>query len=700
MPEPRPPRPRGGVRTAVVTVLTIMLGTLAASPVATADPVPQIHVVAGGGHCSGAATSGGPCDDVSATSASIGTPTSVAALPGGGYLYVDELSDLVREVEPSGKVITVAGNGTRVDGPDGSLAIDSGLDGPVSVSPLASGGFLITEYDDSLIRMVSPGTPQTATITTIAGTGVSANTGMGGPATTIPLDHPTDAEQLADGSVLIADSGDLGRPSGAATSATGDIRQLSAAAPGATITIIAGGGSCDDAQTVCDGMPASQVTLHHPASISPIAGGAGGYLIAEYRQDAVRMVSAVGPAGTFSTVAGVQGSAGYSGDGGPATAAQLNHPDQVVSNPDGSFLIADTGNNVIREVSPTGTISTIAGNGFAAELGDGGPATAASLDSPEAVAPTVNGGTLIADTTNGVIREVTLPPVTTITLSPATPNGGNGWYVTNPTAKVSATEGASINCELDPPVPPPAFSALISPCAFKGSGAAITGNGSHVLWAAGQNAFGDLEDPHSLTVNVDVGPPVVYCNTAPQIPFGSQNAMVTATLEDAISGPASTTISTPVYAGQLGPSTAVIFGANNAGTGASVTCDYTVVPLHLQPAPVAAWHFLGGPGYVTVDRLTLFHVPRTATVRLMCSSKTCPFRAMRAVPGKHANSDRVKLAGLLKHRHIDVGTTIAVAVTAPGTVGWAETFTINARTPASAHVECLAPGSTVPGLNC
>jgi hypothetical protein len=89
------------------------------------------------------------------------------------------------------------------------------------------------------------------------------------------------------------------------------------------------------------------------------------------------------------------GTPGFSGDGGPATAAQLSGGFSVAATPDGGFLIADTNNLRIRRVSPTGTITTVAGDGEFGFSGDGGPATAAQLSEPTAVAATGDGGFLI-----------------------------------------------------------------------------------------------------------------------------------------------------------------------------------------------------------------------------------------------------------------------------------------------------------------
>ncbi len=97
---------------------------------------------------------------------------------------------------------------------------------------------------------------------------------------------------------------------------------------------------------------------------------------------------------------------GNSGDDGPATDAELNQPLDVAVTADGGFLIADTGNNVVRKVSPAGVITRVAGTGTAGNSGDDGPATDAELNQPADVAVTADGGFLIADFLNDVVRKV------------------------------------------------------------------------------------------------------------------------------------------------------------------------------------------------------------------------------------------------------------------------------------------------------
>ena len=112
--------------------------------------------------------------------------------------------------------------------------------------------------------------------------------------------------------------------------------------------------------------------------------------------------------GKISTVAGAgDGLAGSRGDGGPATSAEVNLPQGVAVDSSGNLFIADTGNSEVREVSAaTGTITTIAGNGVAGSLGNGGPATSAELNAPAGVAVDSSGNVFIADGNNNELREV------------------------------------------------------------------------------------------------------------------------------------------------------------------------------------------------------------------------------------------------------------------------------------------------------
>ena len=150
-----------------------------------------------------------------------------------------------------------------------------------------------------------------------------------------------------------------------------------------------------------DDDPATEAELNQPCGVAVTADG--GFLIADTSNHEVRKVSA---AGVISRVAGT-GTAGYTGDGGYATLAQLNTPYGVAPTADGGFLIADTFNSVVRMVSAAGVITTLAGTGKPGNAGDQPvPAQMAPLNQPCGVAATADGGFLIADTLNHQIRKV------------------------------------------------------------------------------------------------------------------------------------------------------------------------------------------------------------------------------------------------------------------------------------------------------
>jgi hypothetical protein len=221
--------------------------------------------------------------------------------------------------------------------------------------------------------------------------------GDGGPATTARLADPGGQAVLADGSVLVADTGNS------------RIRRV---APNGIITTVAG----DEDGLAGDGRPAADALLSFPTDVA--ATPDGGYLIADAGNDRIRRVSA---AGIITTVAGTD--RGFLGDGGPATGARLNTPRALALQPDGGILVADAGNDRIRRVAPDGTITTVAGGGAG---GDGGPATAALLDEPSGVAAAADGGFLVADTGHSRIRRVA-PDGTISTLAGTTPGfGGDG----------------------------------------------------------------------------------------------------------------------------------------------------------------------------------------------------------------------------------------------------------------------------------
>jgi uncharacterized protein (TIGR03437 family) len=168
--------------------------------------------------------------------------------------------------------------------------------------------------------------------------------------------------------------------------------------------------------------------------------GSGNLYVADAGNHRVQKVA---PDGSVSTVAG-NGTPGYSGDGGPAASAMLWRPSGVALDGAGNLYIADTDNNRIRKVAPNGTIVTVAGNGMPSYSGDGGPATSAQLSLPGSVAVDGAGSLYIADTFNSRIRKVSGDgTITTVAGNGTYGNSGDGGSATG--AMVGTPRGVAVN---------------------------------------------------------------------------------------------------------------------------------------------------------------------------------------------------------------------------------------------------------------
>ena len=191
-----------------------------------------------------------------------------------------------------------------------------------------------------------------------------------------------------------------------------------AASAASTITTVAGNGVLGSSG---DGGQATAAAINHPRGLAALSDGS--FLFADAFGYRVRRVF---PNGTIRTVAGT-GTAGFSGDGGPATSARLNLPHAVAAMPDGGFLIADEVNHRIRRVLPSGIIRTVAGNGTKGFSGDGGPALAAQISDPRGLASLPDGSFLIPDSDNNRVRKVsTTGIITTVAGIGTSAFGGDG----------------------------------------------------------------------------------------------------------------------------------------------------------------------------------------------------------------------------------------------------------------------------------
>jgi uncharacterized protein (TIGR03437 family) len=280
---------------------------------------------------------------------------------------------LCAEANGQGRIIvTVAGDGIGGSTGDGGPATSAQVELPPSVAVDTSGNLFFVD-STSRVRKVSSG----GVITTIAGTGVQFFSGDGGPAISASLSLPCCVAVDKSGNLFISDGN--------------RIRKVSSSG---IITTVAGGGTSG----LGDGGPATAAQLNFPGFVAVDAGG--NLYIADSANARVREVST---GGIITTIAG--GGTDYPGDGGPAVSAKLSYPYGVAIDSLGDIFITDL--ETVRKVSPSGIITTVAGTGGAGFAGDGGgPATAAPLNSPEALAVDASGNLFIADTNNNRIREV------------------------------------------------------------------------------------------------------------------------------------------------------------------------------------------------------------------------------------------------------------------------------------------------------
>ena len=331
------------------------------------------------------AGTGTPCatppscgDGGAATSAPLGFPEGVAVGSAGDVYVADWGDNEVRKLSVTGSITPVAGGGTPCSSPpacgDRGPATDAQLSFPDGVAVDRAGNVYIADTGDNEVRKVSPG----GTITRLAGTGAACASppacGDGGAATAAQLRTPFGLAVDLSGDVYIADAGD------------NEIRKVT---PAGKISRVAGTGKACSKPAACgDDGPATAGQLNFPAGVA--VDHSGNVYVADDGDNEVRKV-AVG--GTISRIAGT-GAACSSppacGDSGPALSATLGAPDGVAVDQHANVYVADDLDNEVREVSAGGTISRIAGTGaacaHAASCGNGGPATTAHLNYPDALA--------------------------------------------------------------------------------------------------------------------------------------------------------------------------------------------------------------------------------------------------------------------------------------------------------------------------
>jgi len=378
----------------------------------------------------GLATGGG--DGGLAVGASLDYPAGLAFDSAGNLYIVDSYASNVRKVAPDGIITTVAGDqGAGGFAGDGGPATSALLTNPSGIAVDKSGNIYISDTGNQRVRMVSAGS---GIITTIAGSSTTGLSGDGGPASNATFTLPAGLAIDASGNLYIADQNDwvirrisggiittvagtgkpgfsgdngqatkamLGGPEGVAVDASGNLyiadtgnQRIRYVNTGGIITTIAGTGAT---RFSGDGGAATAATFSTPVGVPLDA--SGNVYVADEFNNRIRRFIAGGAIATFA------GTTTYNGDGGPSTQASVE-PWSVAVDPSGNLYIADRLEQRVRKVTPSGTITTLAGNGQAGGGGDNGPANLAALNTPNGVAVDSAGNVYIADAGNNAIRRV------------------------------------------------------------------------------------------------------------------------------------------------------------------------------------------------------------------------------------------------------------------------------------------------------
>jgi len=274
-----------------------------------------------------------------ASRAALYAPHALAFDDEGRLLVADTYNHRVRRIDRQGLITTIAGTGASAYSGDGGPATAAALNGPQDIAVDRTGQILVADTYNATIRRIDAA----GVITTFAGSEPGLG-GDGGPATKALINMPSALAIAADGVVYISDAGNS------------RIRRVSADNTIETVVGTGGGSGLGGAGFAGDGGPAMQSKAFSAMGLRLNA--AGDLYVSDSGNNRLRLVRN----GAIATLAGA-GRVGFSGDGGAAVAALLNTPQKIVVAPDGRVFIADRGNGRVRMIDTKGAISTVAGDG-------------------------------------------------------------------------------------------------------------------------------------------------------------------------------------------------------------------------------------------------------------------------------------------------------------------------------------------------
>ena len=316
------------------------------------------------------------------TIAGLGNPPGYdigLAVDGSGNVYIaDSYHNRISKINSSGVISTIVGNGTQGYGGDGGLATACKLYQPTGVAVDRSGNIYIADYGNNRIRVVNA----SGIINTFAGNGSQGYSGDGGAAISCELYSPRCVAVDSLGNVFI---GDTKNNRVRIVNTSGIINSFAGNGLGGV------GGN---------GGPATLAQITEPLGVA--IDRTGNVYITDPTGNVVREVNT---SGNISTVARDR-AGGYTGDSVTATSTELFAPKGIAVDKSGDIYIADQFNNRIRKVSTSGIITTIAGNGSGNYSGDGGPATAAEISNPDGIAVDDSGNIYISTVGDSRIRKI------------------------------------------------------------------------------------------------------------------------------------------------------------------------------------------------------------------------------------------------------------------------------------------------------
>jgi len=317
---------------------------------------------------------------------------SAIVFDAAGNLYMAETANhVIRKVDTNGNITTIAGTGTQGFSGDNGSATSATFDSPQGLALDATNLYIADTHNHRIRKLVLA----TGTITTIAGTDTPGFSGDNALATSAQLDLPTALTIDANNNLYLADTGNH------------RIRKITAAT--GIITTIAGTGTQGFSG---DNALATSAAIDSPTGLALDA--SNNLYLADTHNQRIRKITAA--TGIITTIAGT-GAPGFSGDTAAATTATLALPHGITIDPAGNLYLADTQNHRIRRIdATTGIITTVAGDGTQTFAGDGGPAIAASLDTPRATVISPSTLLTLADTGNQRIRQLTAAPAPATTI--------------------------------------------------------------------------------------------------------------------------------------------------------------------------------------------------------------------------------------------------------------------------------------------